>query len=96
MEILVIIYIFIVIVGAVVIVFELPDSSNPVSQKKLLLSAIRSFVKKLFSDRNLFGKVLSGLFLVGIAPSVGIVVATQVLVWIALAVHYIWKLGNKR
>lgn len=96
MEILGIIYISIVVAGAVAIVFELPESYNPVTQKIFFLSAIHSFVKKLFSDRNLFGKVLSGLFLVGIIPSVSIVVAIQVLVWIALAVYYIWKLGNKR
>lgn len=96
MEILGIIYIFIVAAGAVGIVFELPESYNTVTQKTFLLSAIHSFVKKLFLDKNLFGKVLSGLFLVGIVPSVIIVVAIQVLVWIALAVHYIWKLGNKR
>lgn len=95
MEILLVLYIFVVLIGAVAIIFQLPENFD-IKEKAIILGAIGIFVRKLFQNKNTFGVVLSTLLIVLILPSICIVAGIQVLLWVIEGAKYVWKLGNRR
>lgn len=95
MEILLVLHIFVVTIGAVAIVFQLPENFD-IEEKAIMFGAIGVFVRKLFQNKNPFGVILSILLLTSILPSICIVAGVQVLLWLIEGAVYVWKLGNRR
>ena len=60
------------------------------------LIAIKEFIEELFYDRNCFGMLLSAVVLILSVPAILIVIATQIIFWIGMALGYIYNLGNKK
>ena len=60
------------------------------------LMGIKEFVCELFYDRNCFGMLLSAVVLILLVPAILMVIATQIIFWIGMALGYIYNLGNKK
>ena len=60
------------------------------------LVALKEFIEELFYDRNCFGMLLSSVVLILSVPAILIVIATQTIFWIGMALGYIYNLGNKK
>ena len=60
------------------------------------LIAIKEFIEELFYDRNCFGMLLSAVVLILLVPAILMVIATQIIFWIGMALGYIYNLGNRK
>ena len=61
-----------------------------------ILFEIKEFIEELFYDRNYFGMLLSAVVLILLVPAILMVIATQIIFWIGMALGYIYNLGNKK
>lgn len=56
---------------------------------------IKCFVDGMFSNKNLFGFILSALILVLSIPAFVIIIMVQIIACISVACIMIWQLGDK-
>ena len=84
-----IVFNFIVILG---IASQVDDNNTKMGG----LIAIQEFIEELFYDRNCFGMLLSAVVLILLVPAILMVIATQIIFWIGMALGYIYNLGNKK
>lgn len=64
-------------------------------KNKWVLS-IKELICELFSNRNIFGFILSIIVLVIILPAILIILITQVLSWLLMLFGLLWKFGDTK
>ena len=84
------------IVFNLIVMLGIASQINDNDTKMGGLIAIKEFIEELFYDRNCFGILLSAVVLILSIPAIVIIVITQTIFWIGMALEYIYNLGNKK
>ena len=79
-----------------IVTLEIASQVDDNNTKMGGLMAIKEFVEELFYDRNCCGMLLSAVVLILLVPAILMVIATQIIFWIGMALGYIYNLGNKK
>ena len=79
-----------------IVTLEIASQVDDNNTKMGGLIAIKEFIEELFYDRNCFGMLLSAVVLILLVPAILMVIATQIIFWIGMALGYIYNLGNKK
>ena len=79
-----------------IVTLEIASQVDDNNTKMGGLIVIREFIEELFYDRNCFGMLLSAVVLILLVPAILMVIATQIIFWIGMALGYIYNLGNKK
>ena len=96
LEVIITILIMFYIVFNLIVTLGITSQVNDNDTKIGGLIAIKEFIEELFYDRNCFGMLLSTVVLILSVPAILIVIATQIIFWIGMALGYIYNLGNKK
>ena len=67
-----------------------------VDARTSVMIAIKNFVQELFSDKNWFGIILSGIILIIVIPALLFMFLMQVFYWLIVLVMIIWSLGARK
>ena len=87
---LVVMYLLICIMCALVLFIVAAENNDKTSK------VVKAILMFLFEDKNVFGKILSGLIVLALSPTFVFLLVGYILKYMGLAFLFLWELGNKK
>lgn len=65
-------------------------------RETFVLEALKDVIVKWYTNRNIFGVIMSSIIFVGTIPGMLILVALELLLWLICLIASIWDMGTRK